>query len=149
MSESMPRTFSRAVVSQWRQAVTGEHSALYWLAGLILAILVPVFAWDQASNVWLKALLAAGIPIVLLITSMISAMKNAWTIERTERHRLAEQLSPKITVSLDGDIEGNGVTTLPYESGEQTKWVQVLVQSATNAPLVNCEAYITHIKRLG
>jgi hypothetical protein len=72
MPETDNRTFTRGVFSEWKKAVTGEHSAPYWLAALVMAVLVPVLAWDHATKTWVKVLLAAGIPTALLFTSLFT-----------------------------------------------------------------------------
>jgi hypothetical protein len=96
MDDAKPRTFSRAVFAQWQRTVTGEHSARYLVAGLVLAIIIPVLAWDQTSNIWGKVFCAAGVPGLLLITSIISANRKEWITERQERDKLEQEILPKI-----------------------------------------------------
>jgi len=136
-----PKTFCGAVIFQWRKTVTGEHSALYWLPGLVLAILVTVFAWDQTPNIWVKVLCAAGIPILLLITSTISATRSAWINERRERDKLEEQLSPKISITLVDD----GITTETEADNSQTNWIQFVVENTSDVHLHNCESHLLNV----
>jgi hypothetical protein len=96
-------TFFRAVLSEWKRAVTGEHSAIYWLIGLLVSIVIPMFALDQTSNIYLKISYGAGTPIVLFISSIIFSVKNAWKKEQDSRLEAEKRFDETHTVLL---VEG-------------------------------------------
>ena len=68
--------------------------------------------------------------------------------ERELKRRFTQQ----ITVFLDPDL--HGVTENPTEiaaippRGPSSKWVQFSVSCATNAPLVDCEAWLTSVRKI-
>lgn len=60
---------------------------------------------------------------------------------------LADALSPKIRIFINPDV--NGVMEIPVSSEAiPGKWVQFSVSCATDAPLVDCEAWLTSVERL-
>jgi hypothetical protein len=79
--------------------------------------------------------------------------------DATERE-LQRRFTPQITVFLDPDH--HGVTEIPTEiqaappqiqvfpplRGPSSKWVQFSVSCATDAPLVDCEAWLTSVRRV-
>jgi hypothetical protein len=73
----------------------------------------------------------------------------------TAQDELARRVARKITLFLDGD--GVRMTRtqrifphpIPPQPGPDTKWPQVMVQSATDMPLVGCEARLIRAERIG
>jgi hypothetical protein len=144
-------SFFHAVRSKWGHVVTGAHSAPFWLGGLLLSVLVPLFAWDQTTGVGYKLLISAGIPSILLLTSIYVAASRAWQGERNERSKaenrikeLESRLTPRLSISLpDG-----GMSVYKTQSGKMSKWAQLIIKSETEEHLENCELWLKDIKRL-
>src|SRR5205807_2167922 len=66
---------------------------------------------------------------------------------------LNERLQPKIDAHLDQKSSGVQVVEtqlrmIPPTPGPLTKYVQIIVCSKTDAPLVDCEARLTNVVRL-
>lgn len=82
--------------------------------------------------------------------------ENRHSQARVRVAELEERLIPKITVSLDETCAGIRVVKTqlvlppgaPPQRGPDSKWVQIIVMSATNAPLVNCEARLMRAERI-
>ncbi|MGE3941714.1 MAG: hypothetical protein AB7H90_07420 [Alphaproteobacteria bacterium] len=137
-----PRTFNRAVFSEWRRTVTGQHAAPYAVFAALAAVLIPIFALDDIEDLWIKIAVGAFIPTALLVTSIVAATRSAWIIERMERQKLADRLSPKILICGEDD---DGVYDSISAKGEHFKYAQIIVKSATDAPLINCEVWVTAV----
>jgi hypothetical protein len=71
--------------------------------------------------------------------------------DRAEK-ALKDELSPRIKVFLDPDW--HGVTEVPTrntatgQAGPSSKWIQVSVAGATQAPIADCEAWLTSARRI-
>lgn len=125
--------------AEWASRVTGSLSAILVLTGLGISIAGAFGAKVPADSIiqlgtWLLAAICGG-----------QAAFSVWAREHKQKLYLDEKLTPKIAFSIP---EKNGVLTIPVQSGALSKWVQITVQSVTDAPLVECEVWVNDIVRL-
>jgi class 3 adenylate cyclase len=113
------------------------------IAGLVVAALAFLITWGA---VFVSRLLNA--PVLLIRSEQERA--SAAEAELTER------LAHKISVSLVHDHDGvrivQTLVDLPPPAGQQRgpdqKWVQIVVMSATDLPLVDCETRLISAERI-
>ena len=128
------RAFFRAILSSWFLGMSGSLSVPLTVAAVfvpneIAKVLLGITAfacfWGAAFAVWRRE-------------------REARKSSDAERASLAERLSSKISIS----VEGNGILTIPVSSGALSKWAQIVVQSHTDVALEECEVWVRDIKRL-
>jgi hypothetical protein len=71
----------------------------------------------------------------------------------TAERELQRRFTPQITIFLDPDHHGviespTEIQATPSRKGPSSKWVQFSVSCATNAPLVDCEAWLTSVRKI-
>jgi hypothetical protein len=121
----------------------------HWFAAMSGGVSVPFAIWSAlADSTWAHLTLAA-----CALTCAWFAAFRVWKLERERVLNLEERLSPKIDVSLDPICNGIRVVQTAINNdalsrGPDSKWVQFLVKSMTEAPLVDCEARILTVERL-
>jgi hypothetical protein len=125
-----------------------------------------------AFSVFLAALIAFFITMLacFLVRLLVEASKLFYREKDRADHAEGElqlRLTPRITAFLDTDCEGirivgtretqqralagaTGAIVLPPVLGrrepEQKKWVQIMVSSTTDAPLVDCEIRLMRVE---
>src|SRR5205823_4366475 len=120
----------------------------YWIGGLILSALVPVLAWDQTSSVLQKALIATGLPILLLFSSIWVAGRKAWEAERGDRNKVEAKLraleSRQLTVEFT-PLANNGSEWISRDS----RLIQYRARIINNSPqtIHGCGGQINKIIR--
>jgi hypothetical protein len=143
MSDRDNKTFFRTVYPVWKDTVTSGHSAPYWIWGAVATIAVLVAPFGE--NYWIKLAIACVFPAALFLTSAYAAASSVWQSEHLKANKLADQLTPKFSVAIP---KNDGVLTIPVQNNALSKWVQIVVQSTTDAPLVDCQIWVNDIIRL-
>jgi len=172
------RMLMRRALSFWWQCVVNARpgSAAFandwqWLVGFpTLAVLLWFFRAYLSSDTqnFLSGETAFGTLVVALIAFLITLL--VWFIIRLfneaaksfcrEKDRadvaereLQRRFAPQIEVFLDPD--NHGVAENPTETvapsrlrGPSSKWVQFSVRCATDAPLIDCEAWLTSVRKI-
>jgi hypothetical protein len=100
------------------------------------------------DNKYAQALLA-----LCALTCAWFAAFRLWRPERQKVRDYEKRLMPKISVFLDPVCNGVRVVETsksddPLSRGSDSKWIQFLVRSVTDAPLVGCEARLLTAERL-
>src|SRR5882672_10062573 len=93
------------------------------------------------DNKWAQVIFAA--------TALCCAWFAAYRVWKPERQKvcdLQERLAPKIVITVgpvhtEETLNNNGVRGL-------SKWLQLIIGTATDAPLLNCEVWVTEVKRV-
>jgi hypothetical protein len=124
----------------------------HWFAAMSGGASVPfVIAAVYVDNKYGQALLA----ICALVCAAFASYR-VWKPERFRVRELEERLAPKIKVSLDpsygiriAETRLNLPPGVPAQRGPDSKYVQIMVRSATDAPLIECEARLIRVERIG
>lgn len=98
----------------------------------------------STAAIWTDPKYGQYIWVALAVISFLAMAYFVWAHERNQLLAFQDRLSPKIHVSVDGD----GILTVPTQDGALSKWAQVIVESITDAPLVDCEVWVKGIYRL-
>jgi hypothetical protein len=118
-----------------------------------------------ASSTFIAALIAFFLTLLASFIIRLFIEPSKLFYREKERadaaeHDLQRRFTPQIDVFLDSDDHGVAespteiqaippqVQTIPPQRGPSSKWVQFSVSCATNAPLIDCEAWLTGVQRI-
>jgi len=145
--------FWRLVVTRFGDTVSGRHSAPYTIfSGVVsVAAIILAVSLERVPLIWRIVLIA--LPFVMfLIAGFIYSVYRVWKDEHKKvlsleasNLELTDRLSPKIRLSIDGD----GISEEMDANGLFTKRAQFVVRGIDKAPLINCEALLEQVNRLG
>jgi hypothetical protein len=167
---------SAALANDWQWLVGFPVLAaiLYFLRAYLSTDTQQLLSGTTAFGTFMAALLAFFLTLFCcFLIRLIIKPSNLFYREK-DRADLAEQelrrrLAHKISVFLDPDCAGvrvvqtrvpkgpigaTGATgaplpvAVPQQRGPDSKWVQVMVISATDAPLVECEVRLVRVERI-
>ena len=120
----------------------------HWFATMSGGASVPFTALAVfVDNKWAQ--------LIFTLFALACAGLAAYRVWKPERQRVCEleaKLTSKIRLFINPDV--NGVLEIPAvllcKPGVEikSKWVQFSIACATDAPLIDCEAWLTSVKRL-
>ena len=87
---------------------------------------------------------AFSIFLVSLLALVIKMPYRLYAEQRATIHSLNERLTPKISIISPPD----GINLYPAADGSLWKYVQFIVRSTTDVPLIDCEAWLRAVDRL-
>jgi hypothetical protein len=140
--------FWRLVMTSFGDFVSGRHGAPYTIISGIISVVAIMLAisLDGVPLIWRMILVVVPFVSFMLVASGYS-FYNVWKVQykkalslEKSNSELLDRLSPKIELLIDG----NGVS-----EDMDAKRVQLVVRGKTKAPLINCEAFLEQLSRLG
>jgi len=139
--------FAMGVVRHWGDAMTGRQSAPFVVLGGI-AFVRGFFEIPYLNSEPLKKFVLFG-QFVIVAIALFYSFYWVWRDEFLEKTALRERLLPTIDIFINQ--QNRGILEIPARVNTRqvlTKWVQFCVRCATDAPLVDCEAWLVRLARL-
>jgi hypothetical protein len=158
------RRGSSAFANDWQWLIGFPAlAAILWFFRAYLSNYAQLFSAETAFGTFMAALVAFFITLIArFFVRLLIEPSNLFYRERDRaanaEHELQSRLSPKISVSLDEDCGGIRIVETRINPAEPSvtrhpsppeKWVQIKVISATDAPLIDCEARLVRVERVG
>jgi uncharacterized integral membrane protein len=107
----------------------------------VLAAAFGFFGGQAEHPAWWIAL---AIFLVSLVVLLVIMPYRLYAEQRATIDSLNERLIPKISIASPP----NGIKLYPANDGSLWKYVQFIVTSTTDAPLIDCEAWLQGVERL-
>jgi hypothetical protein len=140
----------------FRQKVSTGRLVKFWtsrdqLNSRVIIALSKAFG-DSPGIGWVRGDSAATEDLLL----QINALRNQNDTLTAKNAEYQERQNPKINAFLDPDCAGVRVVETrinfpppkPQERGPDSKWVQIMVMSASDAPLIECEMRLIRVERV-
>jgi hypothetical protein len=135
----LERLFTRSSQAFWGAL---ERTDTLVIGVLILAGISSLWFGGHAGHPSWQ--IAFSIFLVSLLALVIKMPYRLYAEQRATIHSLNERLSPKISIISPPD----GIDLYPATDGSLWKYVQFIVRSTTDAPLIDCEAWLRYVDRL-